>query len=468
MMKRLSCFALAVMLLILCFPITVHAENNGNAMSDPFGDCGASKSFGGDAKYYDFFMPYNLTIKQVGGYAKKVTFDAGSAYAGWNMTPSESDLAKKVGRFNRQGAKGSTWIGCAVKVDSNTGFQYVEKDGCAFYIASLPKAMFNYSAVRDGFYQWSYLAATGIIYDMILKDGTVIHFATGDGVGTLHSNNDESDSVYSGGQDGVNIQFAKLNYPQYKQLFHASQPNHTFEVFCENGAALTKFQQYYNISDSNPIVAIRMWNKSIKDGGLTVNSGFNGLSSKGNVPTGGTPGTAPGGNDPQFVSGSLVDLDISMYAKLLEPNLQEYYLNQATRENLGQNDLESLTDWNRNHQMQEEEHGYIAILRKAVVMVGIIVTIWAVLIYLAFWFDHINSFVYLDVLHILTLGQLHICAPGDKPTFSLGKKVETRTVSHRQIIFICGSAILFGVMMISGVFYTIVGNFINLIMGVFQ
>lgn len=465
--RQIIVVVVVILLFISLNTVTVYAGNDGNALSDPFGDCGASISFGGDAKYYDFLIPYNLTFKDVGGYASNVTFDAGSAYAGWNMVPSSSDIAKKVGTLNRQGSKGSSWLGLSVKIDSDTGFEYVEAGGCKFYIASLPKAPFNYSAVtQEGFYQWAYLAATGIIYDMILKDGTVIHFATGDGVGTLHSNNDTSDSVYSGGQDGVNIQFAKLNYPQYKHLFHASQPNHTFECFCQSGA-LTKFKSFYGISDSNPIVAIRMWNKSIKaltqGGSLTVNPGFSGLSSKGNAISG-SVSRGPMGDNSQFVSGYFDELDLATYIQLLEPNLQEYYLQYAQRTNLGQNELESLTDWERNHQMTLEEHGYIAILRKAVMIVGIVITIWAIFVYLAFWFDHINTFFYLDALHIVTLGQLHICPPGDKPTFSVKEKVKTRTVSHAQIIGICAIAILFGTLLISGVFYTIVSRFVNMIL----
>lgn len=470
---------LMLCLLALTSTLSVYAGNDGNVQQNPFGDCGAAPSFGGDAKYYDFLIPYNMTVGQIGGYCNECTFSANSAYKGWNMVTSGDALNHRIGQFNVQGSKQSPWINCEVKVDSNTNFQYVEKDGCKFYIASLPKAVFNYSAVTSGgFYQWSYLGRTGIIYDMILKDGTVIHFATGDGIGVDHTNNDSS--YQTSGQDGVYMKFAKLNYPQYANMFHASSPNHTFEVFTSGSGAIAKFKSYYGISDSNPIVAIRMWNKSIKDGGLTVNPGFSGLSSKGdaidgtvNPNPGGTPGaTNPGGlpgvtANPQFVTGSWADLDLSIYQSLTEPNLEDTLIAGADESNLGQQDLEGLTDWKRNHAGNLKENGYIAVLRWVVQLVGILVTIWALLVYLAFWFDHINSFFYLDALHILTFGKLHICAPGDKPTFSLGKSVKDRTVSHAQILGICVTAILFGALMISGVFYTVVGKLTNFVMGWF-
>lgn len=166
-----------------------------------------------------------------------------------------------------------------------------------------------------------------------------------------------------------------------------------------------------------------------------------------------------------YSAGYFSEAELASYCKLTETNLEEVLLAAADIENLRQLDLEGLSSWQRNHRMEMEEHGYIAVLRIVVVLVGILMTLWAIFVYLAFWFDHINSFVYLDALHIVTLGQLHICPPGDKPTFKLGKTVETRTVNHQQILGICGVALLFGTLLVSGVFYSIVMYFVNLVMG---
>lgn len=146
--------------------------------------------------------------------------------------------------------------------------------------------------------------------------------------------------------------------------------------------------------------------------------------------------------------------------RLQEINYENLF-SGASVQNMTQDDLEVLESWRDN--VEAEKFSLIGTIRFIVVLVGILITIWGILIYLAFWFDHINSFIYLDALHLLTLGQLHICPPNEKPTFSLGKDVKDKTVSHRQILFICGTAVLFGVMLISGVFYTIVAKFVNLI-----
>lgn len=198
----------------------------------------------------------------------------------------------------------------------------------------------------------------------------------------------------------------------------------------------------------------------------------------------GVTGSAPVGTNPatgqqtnawgsqesfQSAGAALVDMgmwgtaELTSYCKLTETNLEETLLKVADISNLKQEDLEGLINWQRNHQMEEQEHGYIAVLRWMVVLVGILMILWAVFVYLAFWFDHINSFIYLDALHIVTFGQLHICAPGDKPTFKVSEKVKTKTVNHQQIIGICLTALFFGSLLVSGVFYTIVSRFVNLI-----
>lgn len=191
----------------------------------------------------------------------------------------------------------------------------------------------------------------------------------------------------------------------------------------------------------------------------------------GSAPAGTDPSASPWGTTEGFNAlgadmvskGYWSEAQLGTYCSLTEANLEDTLLQIASKSNLGQHDLEGLTDWERNHAGNLKENGYIAILRWIVVLVGILITIWALLVYLAFWFDHINSFFYLDALHLVTFGQLHICPPGDKPTFSIKEKVKTKTVSHQQILGICITAILFGSMLVSGIFYIAVAKVVNFI-----
>lgn len=498
-----------VLLLSFINPVSVFAGNDGQPRSDPIGQSGASKSFGGDAKYYDFLIPYKMSLKDIGGYGVKEWKQNRTTGEWRSVDPgaSESELSTKCYNFNlegriwdvqgigysesnpkwRIGGRGGVLLD--VPLEADTGFEYVEVGGCKFYIAAVGKALFNNSCVASGeFLPWASFMVTGVIYDVILKDGTVIHFVTGDGMGEAHTNNPTG--AYPEGALGEKYEFAHLSYPQYSNLFYASAPHQTLECFCTrkqvNGTgALNAFQRKYNIGESNPIVAIRLWNKSLKGillngQTLEVNPGCGGLYFKGvaipeepgdsPAPVGPvTPGGNPvtpviPGDDPQYQPGTYVNIDVAIYQALTEANLEEELLQGATDSNLHQTDLEGLTEWGRNRDSNLKEHGWIAVLRWITSFIGIVLTLWALFVYIAFWFDHINTFFYIDLLHILTFGKLHICPPNAKPTFSVkDNNKKDKTVSHPQIIAICLTALLFGALLISGVFYKVVAAFVRLI-----
>ena len=89
-------------------------------------------------------------------------------------------------------------------------------------------------------------------------------------------------------------------------------------------------------------------------------------------------------------------------------------------------------------------------------MFGILLMVWCVLIYLAYWFDRINNLFDFDLLVILTLGKLRISETEEDCTFSLAsltKETGIRTVNHRAILGICITGIAFGVIVISGYLY---------------
>lgn len=153
------------------------------------------------------------------------------------------------------------------------------------------------------------------------------------------------------------------------------------------------------------------------------------------------------------------------HMRLTEINLDDLF-SGANLVDLRQNDLEVVESWRTNIEMEKKTLDWIQILRWIVVFVGMMFIIWATLVYLAYWFDHINSFIYLDLLHLITFGQLHICPPDQKPTFKLGKDVKDKTVSHFQIVCICLTAIAFGVLLVSGRFYLLVQALVNKIIEV--
>ena len=156
--------------------------------------------------------------------------------------------------------------------------------------------------------------------------------------------------------------------------------------------------------------------------------------------------------------------ELSAYMKLAEINIQQEYLDKATRDKLSQNDLENLSSWEDNVKNSNREYGFIAWMRIIVMWVGIIFTIYIFLLYLAYWFDKLNSIIDLDVLSILTFGRLHVAIDDKEATYSLGKKQDHVTVNHKDICFICITGLIFGVLLITGKFYKLVAGLVNFIL----
>lgn len=164
--------------------------------------------------------------------------------------------------------------------------------------------------------------------------------------------------------------------------------------------------------------------------------------------------------------------DLAEYCRLTELNVDSI-LAEAKRENLNQREIEGLSQWERNVNDDLEKNGLASIIRRIVVFVGIIFLVWVVFVYLAYWFDRINTMFYIDLLGIMTLGHLHISDTEEECTFhakDLGNG-QRKTVNHRTILFICLAGIAFGVLIITGTYYSILRklvNFIKRVIGTFM
>ena len=66
----------------------------------------------------------------------------------------------------------------------------------------------------------------------------------------------------------------------YQNLYYAASPNHSFEV-CSNSSDYDRIYSVLGISDENPIVAVRVWNKTIQDSNFT--SSMSGLCNRGSL-----------------------------------------------------------------------------------------------------------------------------------------------------------------------------------------
>lgn len=184
------------------------------------------------------------------------------------------------------------------------------------------------------------------------------------------------------------------------------------------------------------------------------------------------PGGSNGNSDAENIAADMIakgywtEDQLSAYCKLCEINIQSEYLESARRENLDQSSLGGLSNWERNVRNNAKEDGFIAKLRIATMWLGIMFTVWVALIYIAYWFDRLNSLFYIDMLSILTFGKLHISDTEDECTFHLNTlgKTDKKTVNHKTILGICLTGLLFASLIITGAFYKIIAGFVNFVL----
>lgn len=183
-------------------------------------------------------------------------------------------------------------------------------------------------------------------------------------------------------------------------------------------------------------------------------------------------GTNPGDAD-EKVAGSIANSlyqtgywsedQLSAYCKLTEINIQSEFLDAATREALTQDELSGLANWQLNVKMREEEHGFIRFLRTLSMFIGILLIIWAMLFYTAYWIDRTNSVIPIEFVFLLSLGKLRISGDENDSTYSFNTNstAKVKMINHRNCIFICFIAVGFGFLLITGIFYLVVQGFVN-------
>lgn len=162
-------------------------------------------------------------------------------------------------------------------------------------------------------------------------------------------------------------------------------------------------------------------------------------------------------------TGFFTESDLANYASLSELNVDAVLLSNAIRSNLTSQELKTLADWERNVKVNSFENTMVVGARKVLVLFGILVEIWSLLIYLAYWFDRLNNFIPIDLLHILSLGRLRIADDVTEATYSLrnnSSKSRVKTVNHRAVLFIVILGLTFGTLIISGYIFVLLESVI--------
>ena len=453
-----------------------------------FGDSGAPARYTMDgAKYYDVAVPYATTLKEIGGYATSAT-----STGKYHFTGSKSDWNNKQnGLFNIYNTSAGGLKKLASEYDnfgydsSAGGLSYVMIGNVKCYCAAIGQGLFANSAWglsvnEKGEPNWNPISdilnngtptSSGIFFDVLLKDGTQIHFIACDYIGIGHAVGGPETA-----QDKITYKKASMSSSQYRGMWHCDNPWQMVECSAKKGSSTKGIRSALGITDENPVMYIRVWDASLyKYGkkGITVITGMENGSSKGDALS-----TASGGNEEKkevsekYMKGMYDEKELSAWTKIIN----EYYINykDITRDSLGQNDLNSLSDWEDNVNYDNlENHGVFHFFRVFFMVIGILMIIWAALLYCCYWFDRVNPFFEFSLVNIFTLGKL-ATAPTDEECnytvkdFFKNNQGQAKYVNHKYIIVVCLSIIFFAMLIITGTIYKIVMSIISFVANLFE
>ena len=146
-------------------------------------------------------------------------------------------------------------------------------------------------------------------------------------------------------------------------------------------------------------------------------------------------------------------------------NLESVVDISASYTDLSSDELGSLYDWKYNRDKMNEKGSLLWVVRMISMLFGILLTLYSILMYIAYWFDRINNIIDFSLVEMLSFKKLRISDTEEKCTFRARdiKSTEVKTVNHRAIVFITLTGLVFGALIISGVLYTLLLKLVNMV-----
>ena len=170
--------------------------------------------------------------------------------------------------------------------------------------------------------------------------------------------------------------------------------------------------------------------------------------------------------------GFLTEEELSSWTKIVNEKFINY--KDVTRNNLNQSDLSSLSRWEQNVKYDDlENHGVFHIFRWLFMVMAILMMIWSVLLYCAYWMDKVNPFCLpFSFVSFLTMGKLETAPTEEECNFTtrgLFKEKDTKSkfINHKYMLFVCLSLIFFSVLILTGTLYKIILTVIGFVAGIF-
>lgn len=450
MLKYKRQYIILIIVCVLLHSTTVFANNDGQPHDDPYQDGGYSSSYDSNVKYYDCLIPYAISYADFGGIAATdgyVTADSSySDYSFWCAMSKQEELVgtKIVGEnCHSTDVLKNTYLGYnnlskydGASISDIDGLCIAkDKNGAEYYIAATGAWTVKSNSNTDkGFKK------TGQLFDVILTDGTAIHFVRGDAIGVGHSNGHDNT-----GQDGIYYGRSDSKYPQYECMFHC-QGGQVIEIWYKDWNSISKFKEKYNIGsgkDNVQISCIRMYDADLGTAPKRVDG--NGLDSK--VGSGDIKGSSKDKNGDGLISEWEIE---GMHKSPLSDDQQK--VNFKSKDDLSTGEQYSLSQIAEGIDINSEVDA-LDLARKIVAFIGLVLVVYASIIFIAMIVDKTNTFIDIGVVKLVTFNLIDY-RPNDIE-ITTGKYISTKKLVISTIIILC-----VGLLILSGSIFSGLSDFV--------
>lgn len=131
-----------------------------------------------------------------------------------------------------------------------------------------------------------------------------------------------------------------------------------------------------------------------------------------------------------------------------------------TKDSLGK-DESTVSQWGKDVETKKA-NAILGFFRSVVAFVGILIVVYSVLLYLAYWLDRVNNLFDMRALGVLTLGKLRV-SPDDKTSTFNSEAKEAKLVVHRDMLKVVFIGVFVGVMLLTGKVYWLIGKILYII-----
>lgn len=445
-MRRLALCLMAVALSFGVFGLVAKADdgyvlkNDGNPIELPYGDSGLPPSYE-NADYYDVFIPYNLTIQNIGGYKR---------------TLMDSVKMAKMGASSFRGTvppgeppEGLTKIGASVDAKA---LMYDDASGNRYFACNALGFWYNFGGLTIDTSDFpDFSNCQGQLMDAILTDGTVIHFVIFDPIANGYTNGGSADGSYASPGE---ITKMDTSLGAYKNMFTVATGEIIQPMYNLPSSDSAAFKEKFGFNESTKVAIIRMYNKRVSGGEVKRADGFykalcfQQVYNFTTVQSAGDYAYTPGDNSLNLVGSSLVEeWELRGMPERSFLADSQSTLTLAVRDDLAEGEIAALTAIGNNVDLIRTADVF-DILRTALAFAGLMLMVYGILLIIAVLFDRANTFFDISLVKILSLGKISYDPWDESGTQGNVKPVGYATT--KKMVVAIAVIMLVGLFMVSG------------------